>query len=76
MNQVLFTVATAYVHPCEKVIGIFFRHKFFPIYFSLFVHNIYEVVDINSIDFCWISIIGYISVSFWKRLLGQNSMSH
>ena len=41
------------VHPCEKVIGIFFRHKCFPIYFSLFVlvftHNIYEVVDINSI---------------------------
>ena len=44
------------VHPCEKVIGIFFRHEFFTIYFSLFVlvftHDIYEVVNNNSFDFC------------------------
>ena len=25
------------VHPCEKVIGIYFRHNFFTIYFLLFV---------------------------------------
>ena len=43
------------VHPCEKVIGIFFRHKFFTIYFLLFVlvfiPNICEVVNITYIDF-------------------------
>ena len=68
------------VHPCEKVIGIFFRHNFFTIYFSLlvlvFTHNICEVVNINSVDFCWISIAGYISVTFWKKLLCQYPMSH
>ena len=69
-----------YVHPCEKVIGIFFRHNFFTIYFLLFVlvflHDICEVVNINSIDFCWISITGYTSATFWKQLLGGNPMSH
>ena len=68
------------LHPCEKVIGIFFRHKFFTIYFLLFVlifiYNICEVVNIKSTDFCCISIIGYTSVTFWKWLLGQNPMSH
>ena len=68
------------VHPCEKVIGIFFRHNFFTIYFLLFVLlfilNICEVVNIKSTDFCCISIICYTSVIFWKRLLGQNPMSH
>ena len=68
------------VHPCEKVIGIFFRHKYFAIYFLLFalifIHDICEVVNIKSTDFCGISIIGYASVTFWKRLLGQNPMSH
>ena len=65
-----------YIHPCEKVIGIFFRHNFFTIYFLLyvlvFIHDICEVFNINSIDFCWISIIGYTSVTFWKQLLGEN----
>ena len=69
-----------YLHPCEKVIGIFFRQKFFTIYFLLFVlifvHNICDVVNIKSTDFCCISIFGYPSVTFWKRLLGQNPMSH
>ena len=59
------------VHPCEKVIGIFFRHKFFIIYFLpfvlVFIHDICEVVNINCVNFCWISIIGYASVTFWKR---------
>ena len=68
------------VHPCEKVIGIFFRHNFFSIYFLLFalvfIHNIWEVVNINSVDFCWISITGYTSVTFWKRLQGKNPVSH
>ena len=67
-------IMSLYVHPCEKVIGILFRHKYFTIYFLLFalvvIHNICEVVNINFIDFCWISIIGYASVTFWKRLLG------
>ena len=67
------------VHPCEKVIGIFFRHSFFTIYFLLFVlvfiHNRCEVVNINSIVFCWISITGYNSVTFWKQLLGKNPTS-
>ena len=61
----------SYVHPCEKVIGIFFRHKFFIIYFLpfvlVFIHDICEVVSINCVNFCWISIIGYASVTFWKR---------
>ena len=56
------------VHPCEKVIGIFFRHKFFIIYFLpfvlVFIHDICEVVNINCVNFCWISIIGYASVTF------------
>ena len=60
-----------YIHPCEKVIGIYFRHKFFIIYFLsfalVFIHDIYEVVNIKSVNFCWISIIGYTSVTFWKR---------
>ena len=43
-------------HPCEKVIGIFFWHKFIIICFfvffaQIFIHNIYEVVNINSNDF-------------------------
>ena len=54
------------IRPCEKVIGIFFRHTFFTIYFSLFVlvftHNVCEVVKVNSIDF--FSIIGYITITF------------
>ena len=57
-----------HVHPCEKVIGIYFRHKFFIIYFLsfalVFIHDIYEVVNIKSVNFCWISIIGYTSVTF------------
>ena len=58
------------LHPWEKVIGIFFRHKYFTIYFLLFVlifiHNICEVVNIKSTDFCCISVIGYTSLKFWK----------
>ena len=65
-----------WVHPCEKVIGIFFQHNSFTISFLLlvliFIHNICEVVNIKSTDFCCISIIGYTSVTFWKRLLGKN----
>ena len=68
------------LHPCEKVIGIFFRHTFFITQFLLFVlvfiHNICEVVSMDSFEFCWISITGYISVTFWKRLQGENPMSH
>ena len=68
------------VHPCEKVIGIFFRHKFFITHFLLFVlvfiHDICEVVSMNSVDFCCISITGYIPVTFWKRLQGKNPMLH
>ena len=72
-------IRPAEVHPCEKVIGIFFRHKFFIIYFLqfvlVFIHDICEVVNINCVNFCWISIIGYASVTFWKSYLGQNPMS-
>ena len=57
-----------------------FWHKFITIYFLLFarifIHDICEVVNINSNNFCWISIIGYTSETFWKRLLGQNPMSY
>ena len=45
-------------------------------YNVVFTHNVCGVIKINFIDFCWISIIGYISVTFWKWLLGQNPMSH
>ena len=69
-----------HIHPCEKVIEIFFRHEFFTVYFLLFVlvfiHDICEVVSINSVDFCWISITGYTSVTFWNRHQGKNRMSH
>ena len=30
------------------------------------------MVNINSINFCWISIIGYTSLTFWKGKLSQN----
>ena len=64
----LFITYFIHVHPCEKVIGIFFRHKFFIIYFLpfvlVFIHDICEVVNINCVNFCWISIIGYASVTF------------
>ena len=36
------------------------------------MHDICEVVNTNSLDFCWISTIGYISITFWKMILGQN----
>ena len=64
------TLESSNVHPCEKVIGIFFRHNFFTIYFLLyvlvFIHYICEVININSADFRWISITGYTSVTLKK----------
>ena len=73
LSKIVYVYMYIYTHvrPCEKVIGIYFRHKFFIIYFLsfalVFIHDIYEVVNIKSVNFCWISIIGYTSVTFWKR---------
>ena len=68
------------IHPCEKVIGIFFRHNISTIDFLLFalvfMLNICEVLNINSGEFCWNPIISYTSVTFLKRLFVQNTMSH
>ena len=76
IRESLLSPKISILHPCEKVIGIFFWHKFITIYSLLFalifIHNICEMVNINSNNFCWISIVGYTSETFWKRLLGQN----
>ena len=59
--------------------NLFSTHIFynlFLLFVLIFIHDICEVVNIKSTDFCCISIIGYTSVTFWKRLLGQNPMSH
>ena len=67
------------IHPCEKVMGLFFRHKLFIVYFLLFIivftHDLHEVVNMNYANSHWISIIGYTPVTLWKGQLDQNPMS-
>ena len=63
------------VHPCKKSNRIFFDTNCLPFIICnlfdfviclIFIHTIFEVVNINSVNFCWISTFGYTSVTFWN----------
>ena len=71
-------ISQTYVHPCEKVKGIFFDKGYFSLIFlsfiPIFIHDLFEEVNLNYANFYWIWVIGYISVTFWKGHLDRNPM--